>query len=51
MFDKNYARYVDMTTVGATAIRSLSPGRTVKAGIRVLFGEAFYKAILTPAKS
>ena len=51
IFDKNYARYLDMTTVGATAIRSLSPGRTVKAGIRVLFGEAFYKAILTPAKS
>lgn len=45
LFNKNYARYLDMTTTSAAVSRSLSPGLTVKGGLRVFFGEGFYKRL------
>ncbi len=49
--DKKYARYLDMTTTGATATNSFSPGRVVKGGVRVFFGNSFYKAVSAVPRS
>ncbi len=43
IFDKYYARYTDVTTVGSTVVSSPSPGLTVKGALKVRFGDSFFK--------
>jgi len=43
LFDKYYERYLDVTTRGATVLASPSPGITFKGGLKVRFGENFFK--------
>lgn len=43
LFNKYYERYLDVTTSGATVLASPSPGLTAKFGLKVRFGDGFFK--------
>jgi hemoglobin/transferrin/lactoferrin receptor protein len=43
LFDTYYVPYTATSTRGSTVIPSASPGLTFKGGLRVRFGDAFYK--------
>lgn len=43
LFNTYYERYLDTTTAGATVIASPSPGVTTKLGLKVRFGDTFFK--------
>lgn len=43
LFDKYYERYLDTTTSGSSVLASPSPGLTAKFGLKVRFGDTFFK--------
>ena len=43
LFDKYYERYLDVTTSGSSVLASPSPGLTAKVGLKVRFGDTFFK--------
>jgi hemoglobin/transferrin/lactoferrin receptor protein len=43
LFDKYYERYLDVTTSGSSVLASPSPGLTAKVGVKVRFGDNFFK--------
>lgn len=43
LFDRYYERYLDVTTTGSTVSASPSPGLTAKVGLKVRFGDTFFK--------
>lgn len=43
LFDTYYERYLDVTTSGSSVLASPSPGLTAKLGLKVRFGDDFFK--------
>jgi hemoglobin/transferrin/lactoferrin receptor protein len=43
LFDRYYERYLDVTTSGSSVLASPSPGLTAKVGLKVRFGDTFFK--------
>lgn len=43
LFNKYYERYLDVTTSGSSVLASPSPGMTAKIGLKVRFGDSFFK--------
>jgi len=43
LLNKYYERYLDVTTSGSSVLASPSPGMTIKGGLKVLFGERFFR--------
>jgi outer membrane receptor protein involved in Fe transport len=48
LFDQYYAKYLDVTTLGtptgSATLNSFSPGRTFKVGLKVRFGDWFFRS-------
>jgi outer membrane receptor protein involved in Fe transport len=43
LFDAYYTPYTNVTTITNAVVPSPSPGMTFKAGLKVRFGDTFYK--------